>query len=185
MANSKGRKASSKTVREDFQTLDNLTTINRYFKLVARMDKANLSSKTPPIEKILKLWNAKGQLRISGPSPMGEHAFTGNRSLAGFYEKRVQGIPETFRRMVLNMEGAKSVRKCENRAVANGVRHLLTTEGEGLAVPFSHDFTFDDDGLISSLSIHIGKPASSPIAPKGSLGIKDMGKLAAVAWMVA
>lgn len=185
MAKSKGKKASAKMVKENFRTLDNLTTINQYFKLVARMDKANLRSKTPPIDNILKLWSKKGQLKISGPKPMGEHAFKGEKHLADFYENRSRGIPETFRRMILDMAGAKSVSKGEHRAVANGVRHLLTTEGEGLAVPFSHDFMFDDDGQITALSINIGKPGASPIAPQGALEIQDMGKLAALAWMVA
>jgi hypothetical protein len=181
----KKKRTSVLKVKDDFQTLDNLSKINRYFKLVAKMDKANIKSKMPPVKNIMEMWSKEGVLEITGDKKFGKHSFKGQKELSAFYEKRARGIPDTFRRMVLNMAGAKSVARNEGRAVANGVRHLLTRDGQGLAVPFSHDFSFDDNGLITSLHINIGKPNESPIAPQGNLDIKDMGKLAAVAWMVA
>lgn len=74
--------------------------------------------------------------------------------------------------------------KTADHVVASGLRYVVTHGEEGLQVPFTHNF-FLRDGRIADLKIHVGAPAKSDIAPMGLLKVEDLGRLAAMAWMVA
>ena len=68
--------------------------------------------------------------------------------------------------------------------MASGRRYVISENGEGMEVPFTHAFEMDGR-RIKTLRIRVGDPQKSEIAPSGSLEIEDMGRLAAMAWMVA
>jgi ketosteroid isomerase-like protein len=168
--------------RSNLVPFDNLAVIRKYFAAVKAMDKAATSQKAFDTGRIMALWHADGRLSISG-KPIGEEkSYRGSREIAGFYKQRAKGVHGEIavNASAVDVANAKSA----DHVVASGVRYVVTHEDEGLQIPFTHNFTMRD-GRIAELRIHVGTPAKSEVAPLGNLNVEDMGRLSAMAWMVA
>lgn len=168
--------------RNSLEPFSNLDVIKKYFAAVKAMDRAAVASKDFDTSRIMSLWNSDGKLTIAGKPLEGEHAYSGKREIAAFYKKRAKGVPGEIAVNLSSIEVANA--KSSDRVAASGLRYVVTHQEEGLQVPFTHNFTMRD-GLISELRIHVGTPARSEIAPLGALKVEDLGRLSAMAWMVA
>ena len=168
--------------RRSLQPFDNLGVIKKYFAAVKAMDSAAVTDRPFDTDKIMSLWHEDGSLTIGG-KPLGEdRQYSGARELSGFYRNRAKGVNGEIAVNVSGIDVANA--KSADHVTASGLRYVVTRRKEGLQVPFTHNFTLRD-GRISELRIHVGTPAKSEIAPVGALQIQDMGRLAAMAWMVA
>lgn len=168
--------------RKSLQPFDNLAVVKKYFAAVKTMDQAATSNKTFDTDRIMALWHDDGNLTISGKPLGGEHSFSGARELSKFYKQRAKGVDGEIAVNVSSIEVANA--KSSDHIVASGLRYVVTHNEEGLQVPFTHNFTLRD-GRITELKIHVGTPAKSEIAPVGALRVEDLGRLSAMAWMVA
>ena len=168
--------------RRSLGPLDNLSVIRRYFAAVKSMDGSAVRGRKFNTERIMKLWNPKGQLKIRGKETVGEHSFSGAREISSFYVNRARGVDGQFKTNLSKIDVANA--KNGEHVVVSGIRYIVTRQGEGLQAPFTHNFKLED-GKITALDIHVGKPGESKLAPIGELQIEDLGKLSAMAWMVA
>lgn len=168
--------------RGSLKPFEEIALLNRYFRSVKKMDAAASRGKSAGVEDILGLWADDGTLELSGAEPIGQRVFRGREELRAFYEGRSRGVEKVLQFNVssVNVASARSA----GRLVASGVRHVVSATGEGMEVPFTHNFELQG-GRIHSLKIHIGAPRAGEVAPLGLLQVEDMGRLAAVAWMVA
>lgn len=168
--------------RKSLQPFNNLEIVKKYFASVKMMDKAAVSSKEFDTSQIMTLWHEDGNLTISG-KPLGKDSFfAGAKEISLFYERRAKGVDGELSTNVSSIEVANA--KSAEHVVASGVRYVVTHKEEGLQVPFTHNFTLRE-GRITDLKIHVGTPAKSEIAPLGALQVEDLGRLSAMAWMVA
>jgi hypothetical protein len=168
--------------RKSLQPFNNLGIVKRYFASVKTMDRAATSNKRFDTDRIMTLWHDDGKLTISGKPLGGEHSFSGANEISTFYERRAKGVDGEIAINVSSIEVANA--KSAEHVVASGLRYVVTHKEEGLQVPFTHNFTLRD-GRIIDLKIHVGTPAKSEIAPLGALQVEDLGRLSAMAWMVA
>jgi ketosteroid isomerase-like protein len=168
--------------RSNLVPFDNLAIIKKYFAAVKAMDKAAVSQKAFDTDRIMALWHGDGRLTIGGKPIGDDKSYRGSREIAGFYKQRARGVPTEIavNASAVDVANAKSA----DHVVASGVRYVVTHDDEGLQVPFTHNFTMRD-GRIAELRIHVGAPAKSEVAPLGNLKVEDMGRLSAMAWMVA
>lgn len=168
--------------RQAMGPFDSLSLTNRYFEAVKAMDGKAERTRKGGVSSVMKLWAEDGKLRITGPDPIGDREYGTPDEIRGFYERRGKGIDKFLSANVsrVNVANAKSA----EHITISGTRYVVNTRGEGLQVPFTHNFDVRD-GHIVGLHINIGKPAATEVAALGALKIEDMGKLAAVAWMVA
>ena len=159
-----------------------MNVIGRYFKAVKKMDKGALKGQDVDVDGILKLWKADGVLTLHGPSPIDDQKFHGSKDLASFYQRRTKGVDRglSFNTSRVSVANAKG----NDHLVVSGRRFVISEKGEGMEVPFTHKFTMNGSH-IQELHIHVGTPTSTELAPQGSLDVEDMGRLAAMAWMVA
>lgn len=174
---------SIKALRKNsLEPFDNLSLIKRYFAAVKSMDQKAVTGKPFEVDAILKLWNEGGQLFIHGPDPIGERRFKGTRELSRFYANRARGASGAFSVNLskINVANAKN----SEQVLVSGSRYVVNKEKEGMQVPFAHNFRLSS-GKIDALEITVGKAGPTDIAPIGSLTVKDLGRLAAMAWMVA
>lgn len=168
--------------RRSLVPFDNLGVVKKYFASVKAMDKAVTAQKAFDTDKIMSLWHPDGKLTIGG-KPIGEDkTYSGAEEIASFYKRRAEGVDGQIAVNLSTIEVANA--KSADHIVASGQRYVVTHDDEGLQVPFTHNFTLRD-GRIEELNIHVGAPAKSGIAPLGGLMIEDMGRLSAMAWMVA
>lgn len=168
--------------RRSLQPFNNLDVIKRYFAAVKAMDSAAVADRPFDTDKIMSLWHEDGSLTIGG-KPIGkDHRYSGARELSGFYRRRAKGVNGEIAVNISGIDVANA--KSADHVTASGQRYVVNRRKEGLQVPFTHNFTLRD-GRISELRIHVGAPSRSQIAPVGGLQIEDMGRLAAMAWMVA
>lgn len=168
--------------RKSLQPFNNLDVVKKYFSSVKTMDRAATSKRSFDTDRIMSLWHDDGKLTISGKPLGGEHSFSGAEEISTFYERRAKGVDGEIAINVSSIEVANS--KSADHVVASGLRYVVTHKEEGLQVPFTHNFILND-GRISELRIHVGPPAKSEIAPLGALQVEDLGRLSAMAWMVA
>lgn len=168
--------------RDSLKPLNNLDIVRRYFASVKAMDRAAVTSKSFDTDRIMALWHDDGQLTIGGKPLGGEHSFAGAKEISSFYESRVKGVDGEIAYNVSSIEVANA--KSADHVVASGLRFVVTHKEEGLQVPFTHNFIMRG-GRIASLKIHVGAPSKSEIAPLGALQVEDLGRLSAMAWMVA
>ena len=164
------------------EPFDNLDLIKRYFATIGDMDKAAVAEEKYDLDAIMALWHEDGQLTIRGKDTVGEHNFEGSKDIAGFYEKRTRGFGGNFRINLSSIDVANS--KNRDHITASGVRYMVTRDEAGLQAPFTHNFKVKD-GKIAALDIHVGTPGETELAPVGALRVEDMGRLSAMAWMVA
>lgn len=164
------------------EPFDNLGLIKRYFAAIGEMDRAAVAEEGYDVGEVMSLWDPDGRLTIRGKDTVGEHEFNGAKEIAGFYEKRSRGFGGAFK---VNLS-AIDVANAKNREhiTASGVRYMVTGEESGLQAPFTHNFKLKD-GRIASLDIHVGSPGETELAPLGALRVEDLGRLSAMAWMVA
>lgn len=168
--------------RKSLQPFSNLDVIKRYFAAVKAMDSAAVADRPFDTDRIMALWDEKGSLTIGG-KPLGrEHSYRGTGELAGFYRRRAKGVNGEIAVNISGIDVANA--KSADHVTASGQRYVVTRKEEGMQVPFTHNFTLRD-GRITELKIHVGVPTRSEIAPVGGLQVEDMGRLAAMAWMVA
>lgn len=168
--------------RRSLKPFDNLGLVRKYFAAVKEMDRAAVADRPFNTGKIMALWHDDGHLTIGGKPLDGEHSYSGGREISSFYERRANGVNGEIRVNISGIDVANA--KNAEHVTASGLRYVVTRGDEGLQVPFTHNFTIRD-GRITDLKIHVGVPAKSEIAPVGRLQIEDMGRLAAMAWMVA
>jgi hypothetical protein len=168
--------------RRSLEPFDNLGIIKKYFAAVKTMDRAAVADSKFDTGKIMALWHQDGHLTIGGKPLGGERNYSGGREISSFYERRAKGVNGEIAVNISGIDVANA--KSADHVTASGLRYVVTRKNEGLQVPFTHNFTLKD-GRISDLKIHVGVPAASEIAPQGRLKIEDMGRLAAMAWMVA
>ncbi len=163
--------------------LDTMALIRRYFANVKAMDRKAVSGEKMSVDAIMKLWDSAGELKLTGPEPIGERLYKGADELAKFYDARARGMDAALSTNVsrVNLANAKSA----DRITVSGIRYVVNAKGEGTEAPFTHNFVLGPKGHIQSLHIHIGPAAKTSVAPAGTLRIQDMGRLAAMAWMVA
>jgi len=169
-------------LRNSLEPFDNLNVVKKYFAAVKVMDRAAVANKSFDTDRIMALWHDDGKLTIGGEPLGGEHSFSGANDISAFYKRRVKGVGGEIAVNISSIRVANS--KSVDHVVASGLRYVVTQKEEGLQVPFTHNFTLRD-GRITELSIHIGTPAKSEIAPLGALRVEDLGRLSAMAWMVA
>lgn len=164
------------------EPFDNLALIKRYFAAVKSMDQKAVAGTPFQVDAILALWNSDGELFIHGPAPLGEQRFKGTKELRRFYANRARGVDGEFKVNLsrVNVANAKSGEQVR----VSGARHVVTKDGEGLQVPFAHDFRMSG-GRIDALEITVGKAGPTEAAPLGALNVQDLGRLSAMAWMVA
>lgn len=168
--------------RRSLQPFNNLDVIKKYFAAVKKMDSSAVADRSFDTDRIMSLWHEDGTLTIGG-KPLGEERrYSGTRELSGFYRRRAKGVNGEIAINVSGIDVANA--KSADHVTASGLRYVVNRRKEGLQVPFTHNFTLRD-GRIADLRIHVGTPARSEIAPVGALQIEDMGRLAAMAWMVA
>ena len=172
----------------DLAAFANIETVRSYFQSVERLDGVALQSLTaeakPSVDNFMALWESDGgQLTISGPGPIGVKTYKGHEEIEGFYSKKAEGFGGLITASAKAVSGVNV--PADNQAVVTGTRTVVTPEGEGMEISFTHSFHFNEDRKIRALHIHIGDPRNSPTVPAGKLKIEDMGKLASVAWMVA
>lgn len=146
------------------------------------MDRAAVADRPFDTDKIMGLWHEDGRLTIGGKPLGGEHNYSGAREISTFYERRAKGVNGEIAVNISGIDVANA--KSADHVTASGLRYVVNRNDEGLQVPFTHNFTLRN-GRISELKIHVGVPARSQIAPLGRLQVEDMGRLAAMAWMVA
>lgn len=168
--------------RQALEPFDSLSLTSRYFAAVKSMDAGVAKSRKAGVSSVMKLWGEDGALRITGPEPIGDRSYATPEEILGFYKNRGHGIDKLISANVSQVRVANA--KSAEHVTISGTRYVVNTRGEGLQVPFTHNFEIRD-GLIRSLHINIGKPNASEVAPQGALNIEDMGRLAAMAWMVA
>ena len=186
----KGKKASTGKIkldkralrRDSLEPLDRLSMARRYFRAVKVMDRGALKGRTSGVDQILKLWNEDGVLQLRGPEPIGNRTYKGYKDLAKFYKRRTKGLASE---LGFNLSNVQSAKAGETGLTVGGKRLVISSKGEGIEVPFSHTFQTNKRGEITSLRIQVGKAKATELAPQGSLQIEDMGRLAAMAWMVA
>jgi hypothetical protein len=172
-----------KSIRKgSLDPFNNVALIKRYFSGVKSMDASAVGGKTFSVEAIMKLWADDGELVLRGPEPIGEKRFKGPKELKAFYANRARGVKGALK-VNLSSINTTSAKSSEQVLVA-GARYVVNAAGEGMQVPFAHKFRMDG-GKIKDLEITVGKAGPSEIAPLGTLGVKDLGRLAAMAWMVA
>jgi ketosteroid isomerase-like protein len=173
------RKELARLNREPF---DNLGIAKKYFAAVKTMDRAATRGRDFGTDKILALWSADGKLTIGGKQFGEDRSYTGLKEIDGFYRHRARGVDGAFalNHSTVDVANAKSA----DHVTASGQRYVVTANDEGLQVPFTHNFTMRD-GKITELRIHVGVPGKTSIAPLGALQVEDMGRLSAMAWMVA
>lgn len=159
-----------------------LSLIKRYFTEVKSMDQKAVAGKPYEVDAILKLWNEGGELFIHGPEPIGERRFKGTKKLAEFYTNRAKGARGTFQVNLSKVNVANA--KGDEQVLVSGARYVVNKNKEGMQVPFAHSFRMAS-GKIDALEITVGKAAPTDIAPIGTLSVKDLGRLSAMAWMVA
>ena len=167
---------------KSLEPFDNLGIVKKYFSAVKAMDKATQAQRKFDTGKIMSLWQADGKLTIGG-KPIGEDkSYAGQSQIESFYQHRAKGVHEKIAVNLSTIDVANA--KSSGHIVASGQRYVVNHKNEGMQVPFTHNFTLNQ-GKIAELKIHIGSPATSEIAPLGTLAVEDMGRLAAMAWMVA
>ena len=164
------------------EPFDNLDLVRRYFAAIGDMDKAAVAEEKYDLDDIMSLWCDDGHLTIRGKDTVGEYSFEGAKDIAGFYEKRTRGFGGNFRINLSSINVANS--KNRDHITASGVRYMVTRDDAGLQAPFTHNFKLKD-GKITALDIHVGTPGGTELAPVGALRVEDMGRLSAMAWMVA
>lgn len=168
--------------RRSLQPFNNLDVIKKYFAAVKAMDRAAVADRPFDTKRIMALWHENGTLTIGG-KPLGEdHRYCGARELSRFYQRRARGVNGEIAVNISGIDVANA--KTADHVTASGQRYVVNRREEGLQVPFTHNFTLRD-GRIADLRIHVGAPTRSDIAPVGALQVEDMGRLAAMAWMVA
>jgi ketosteroid isomerase-like protein len=168
--------------KSSLDPFDKVAMIKKYFAAVKSMDSNALAGKRVDVDSILRLWGEKGTLTIKGPQPLGEQTFKGVKQLRGFYENRARGVDGVFKVNLSSINSA-AARSAEQVLVA-GARYVVNAAGEGMQIPFSHNFTISED-QITQLQITVGKAGKTNIAPLGTLSVQDLGRLSAMAWMVA
>lgn len=168
--------------KSSLEPFDNAGLIRRYFAAVKGMDAKAVAGKSFDVDAILALWNESGTLAIHGPEPLGERTFKGTAQLGKFYANRARGVDGAFKVNLSKVNVANA--KAGDQVLVSGTRYVVNKTGEGMQVPFAHKFTLSD-GKIEALEITVGKAGPTDIAPIGTLGVKDLGRLAAMAWMVA
>jgi ketosteroid isomerase-like protein len=168
--------------KSSLDPFDKVAVIKKYFAAVKSMDTNALAGKPVDVDNILRLWDEKGTLTIKGPQPIGEQTFKGVKQLRGFYEKRARGVDGVFKVNMssINSAGAKSA----EQVLVAGARYVVNAAGEGMQVPFAHNFKMSED-KITQLEITVGKAGKTDVAPLGTLSVQDLGRLSAMAWMVA
>lgn len=168
--------------RNSNKAFKNLEVIRKYFASVKTMDSSAVSKRAFNTGQIMALWHNDGKLTIGG-KPLGkEYSYSGRNEISSFYKRRARGVDGEFALNVSSIDVANA--KSPEHVVASGLRYVVTHKDEGLQVPFTHNFTLRD-GRITDLKIHVGTPAKSEIAPLGTLQVEDLGRLSAMAWMVA
>ncbi len=164
------------------EPFDNLDLIKRYFALIGDMDRAAVAEEKFGVDDIMSLWHEDGRLTIRGKETVGEHEYQGADQIAEFYQRRARGVGGEFKVNLSSIEVANS--KNREHITASGVRYMVTRDETGVQAPFTHNFRLKD-GQITSLDIHVGSPGETELAPVGALRVEDMGRLSAMAWMVA
>lgn len=168
--------------KNSLEPFNNLGLIKRYFSAVKTMDQKAVAGKTFEVDAILKLWNERGELYIHGPAPLGERRFKGARELRKFYADRARGAAGAFRVNLSHVNVANA--KNSEQVLVSGTRYVVNKQKEGMQVPFAHNFKLSA-GKIDALEITVGKAGPTDIAPIGTLTVQDLGRLSAMAWMVA
>ena len=168
--------------KSSLDPFNNLGLIKRYFAAVKSMDQKAVAGKTFEVDAILKLWNENGELFIHGPEPIGERRFKGLKELGLFYANRARGAEGAFQVNLSKVNVANA--KNGEQVLVSGSRYVVNKRQEGAQIPFAHNFKLTS-GKIDSLEITVGKAAQTEIAPLGSLSVTDLGRLSAMAWMVA
>ena len=168
--------------QSSLEPFDNLALIRRYFAAVKTMDRSAVAGKSFDVDAILSLWGPGGTLVVRGPEPIGERTFKGLKELRKFYVNRARGVDGAFAENLSQIGVANA--KASDQVLASGKRYVVTKNGEGMQVPFAHKFTLSG-GKVAALEISVGKAEPTEIAPLGNLEVQDMGRLAAMAWMVA
>lgn len=168
--------------RRALKPFDSLQLAKRYFAAVKSMDAAAPATRKSGIAAVMRLWSPQGTLRITGPDPIGEQSFSDPAAIRRFYAERGKGVHDVLDVNVSTVGVANA--KSPERLTISGTRYVVNTKGEGMEVPFTHNFDIEGS-RIRSLHINIGQARASEVAPIGSLGVEDMGRLAAMAWMVA
>ncbi len=169
--------------RRTLAPLDNMAKIRQYFQVIKQLDGMITKGQQTNVKGILRLWDAAGELTLTGPDPIGQHVFRGGEELAKFYTQRGTGIAGHISTQFARVTVANA--KSAEHVVVSGIRYVVNSKGEGMQAPFTHNFVLNDRGQIQSLHINVGQPSVSEVADPGSLKIEDMGRLAAMAWMVA
>jgi hypothetical protein len=172
----------SELKRRTLEPFNSLGLAKRYFSAVKAMDSTVQRVHQKGVQSVLKLWAKNGELTITGPEPIGERNYRDLKELREFYGNRGKGV-DKYISVNISRVGVATAKSAEHITVS-GMRYVVNNDGEGLQVPFTHNFHLAD-GLIQRLHINVGRPASSEVAPVGTLQVEDMGRLAAVAWMVA
>jgi hypothetical protein len=168
--------------KESLNPFNNVALIKRYFSSVKLMDTSAVAGKKFSVDPIMKLWADDGELVLQGPDPIGEHRFKGPKELKAFYANRARGVSGALKVNLSQVNTASG--KSSEQVLVAGSRYVVNGAGEGMQVPFAHKFRMDG-GKIKGLEITVGKAGPTDIAPLGALGVKDLGRLAAMAWMVA
>lgn len=169
--------------------LNIMDAVKHYFESVLLLDEGALKNHSKMVQQAVSgfmgVWSPKGKLTITGPEPIGMQDYQGEKAIHSFYARKGKG----FEGLLGGTSMPKAVSNINitaaNQAIVSGQRTVITPDGEGMVIAFTHNFRFEEDGKLRSLHIHVGDPEKSEMAPMGNLSIQDMGKLAAVAWMVA
>lgn len=164
------------------EPFDNLDLIKRYFALIGDMDQAAVAEEKFSVDDVMSLWQKNGVLTIRGKETVGEHEYEGADQIAEFYTRRARGVGGEFKVNLSSIDVANS--KNRDHITVSGVRYMVTRDEAGVQAPFTHNFKLAD-GKIAALDIHVGKPGETELAPIGALRVEDMGRLSAMAWMVA
>lgn len=166
-----------------------MSAVQKYFEAVLMLDDGALNSKSKAVKQaisgFMEIWSPEGKLTITGPEPIGLREYRGQAEIQSFYARKGEGFA--------NLIGGSQMPKAftnisvtsNSQAIISGHRTVAAPDGEGMDIAFTHNFHFEDDGKIGSLHLHVGDPEKSAMVPMCNLSIQDMGKLAAVAWMVA
>lgn len=168
--------------KASLEPFDNIALIRRYFAAVKAMDQNALKGTPAEPKAIMSLWDEGGELAIRGPDPIGERRFKGASELADFYTRRARGVDGELSVNLSKVNTAQS--KSGEQVAVSGSRYVVAKSGEGMQVPFGHKFTIAN-GRITALEISVGKATATEIAPLGTLNVTDLGRLSAMAWMVA
>ena len=168
--------------KSSLDPFDNLALIRRYFAAVKTMDRNALKGTAIEPDAIMSLWNDTGELAIHGPDPIGERRFSGSTEVKDFYSRRARGVHGELSVNLSKVNTAQS--KSGEQVTVSGSRYVVGKSGEGMQVPFAHKFTIAE-GRISALEITVGKAGPTDLAPLGTLSVTDLGRLSAMAWMVA